>query len=133
MDWQIFCDFDGTVAQNDVGNLVFTTFGDEIHWWQLVQQWREKKIHAREMWSRQAAISTMPVEQLDRFAEQQPIDPFFPGFCRFCQEKGWPVRIVSDGMDAYIRRILAKNDLILSAYESHLFRYSFIYSPTFLC
>ncbi|MBN1543731.1 MtnX-like HAD-IB family phosphatase [candidate division KSB1 bacterium] len=111
MKWQIFCDFDGTVAQNDVGNLVFTTFGDETNWWQLVQLWREKKIHACEMWRRQAAVSRIAVEQLDRFVAEQAIDPGFPAFCRFCGENGWPVTIVSDGMDAYIRRILDRNGL----------------------
>ncbi|HOX86062.1 MAG TPA: MtnX-like HAD-IB family phosphatase [bacterium] len=111
MNWRIFCDFDGTVAQNDVGNLVFTTFGDASHWWALVQAWRDKKIHACELWQKQAAVTRITVEQLDRFVVDQPIDPFFAEFCRRCSEHQLPITVVSDGMDAYIERILRQNGL----------------------
>ena len=37
---RIFCDFDGTIAVNDVGNELFTRFGDPKHWWHLVSLWQ---------------------------------------------------------------------------------------------
>ncbi len=111
MKLRVFCDFDGTVAQNDVGNLVFTTFGNEDHWWKLVREWEKGELEGREMWRKQAAISRMTPSQLDEFAATQAIDPTFPGFVEFCKAHRFPVYVVSDGMDAYISRILEHNGL----------------------
>jgi len=111
MKLRIFCDFDGTVAKNDVGNLVFTTFGDARHWWHLVDEWKNGKIEGRELWRRQAQVAKMTPEQLDDFASTQPLDPAFPEFVRFCRQQRFPIYVVSDGMDAYIKRILAHHGL----------------------
>ncbi|MBD3375423.1 HAD-IB family phosphatase [candidate division KSB1 bacterium] len=117
---RIFCDFDGTVAQNDVGNQVFTRFGDPEKWWQLVQEWRAGNLHGREMWRRQAAISTMTRQQLDEFSADQEIDPHFKEFVEFCKVNHLPVSVLSDGMDAYIERILAFNEIDIPVRANHL-------------
>ena len=120
MNLSVFCDFDGTVAQNDVGNLVFTRFGDPDHWWKLVEEWRTGQLEGREMWRRQAAVSTMTPETLDAFAATQAIDPHFPEFVDFCQKNDIPISITSDGMDAYIDRILAHHGLDLEICSNQL-------------
>lgn len=107
--YRIFCDFDGTIAKRDVGNLVFTQFGNENHWWRLVHQWKIGKLEGREMWRRQAATMTLTPAQLDAFAATQPVDPTFAGFYAFAKQIQAPLYVVSDGMDAYISRILACN------------------------
>ena len=111
VDLHVFCDFDGTIARHDVGNLVFTKYGDADHWWSLVQQWREQKIDAREMWQRQAAITSLSRKDLDAFARTQPIDPEFKPFVAYCSAHHIPITVVSDGMDAYIARILDHHGL----------------------
>lgn len=108
---RIFCDFDGTIAKNDVGNLVFTTFGDAVHWWQLVADWKKGLIDARTMWREQARILRMSSRQLDEFAAEQEIDATFPAFVEFCRERRYPLYVVSDGMDAYIDRILKSHNV----------------------
>ncbi len=109
MRLRIFCDFDGTIAVNDVGNEVFTRYGDSRHWWQLVASWRRGEIDGRQLWQQQCTVSRLTPEQLDQFAVTQPIDPGFPLFYRYCQEHAWPIYVVSDGMDAYIERILQQH------------------------
>ncbi len=111
MKLRVFCDFDGTVAQNDVGDLIFTTFGDKDHYWKLVKEWRNGELEGREMWRKQAAIMRMTPSELEKFAAKQTIDPTFPEFVSFCKNNQIPVYIVSDGMDAYISRILKHNGL----------------------
>ena len=106
MRFRLFCDFDGTVAQNDVGNLVFTKFGNADFWWDLVEQWKRGEIDGRDLWRKQAAISKITSDELDTFAKTQPLDPTFADFIKFCREKNFPVHVCSDGMDAYIQRIL---------------------------
>ncbi|GEM_PF-1556918 len=41
---RIFSDFDGTIAKCDVGNLVFSHFGSESHWWGLVRLWQQGRL-----------------------------------------------------------------------------------------
>jgi len=111
MRLHIFCDFDGTIAKNDIGNLVFTTFGDADHWWGLVRDWKEGRIKGRELWQRQCQVSRMTEAELDAFAATQAIDPAFPAFVAFCRERDIPLDVLSDGMDAYIQSILVYHGL----------------------
>jgi 2-hydroxy-3-keto-5-methylthiopentenyl-1-phosphate phosphatase len=111
MNYRVFCDFDGTVAVEDVGNKVFTSFANPEHWWKLVAEWREKKITSREMWSRQAALMRLTARDLDRFAANQILDVHFKSFNEFCVKNKVPVCILSDGMDVYIKRILDRHGL----------------------
>ncbi len=111
MKLRLFCDFDGTIAKNDVGNLIFTTFGDPGHWWFLVDQWRNGLIDGRDLWRKQCQVSKMTEQELDEFAATQPVDPAFPAFVTFCEKHNIPVYVVSDGMDAYISRILRFNGI----------------------
>lgn len=103
---KIFCDFDGTVARNDIGNQVFTTFGDETVWWRLVAEWKASKIDGRSLWREQCKVSRITQQELDYFTAQQPLDPHFPDFVEFCHQHNIPITILSDGMDAYITPIL---------------------------
>ena len=111
MKLRIFCDFDGTVALNDVGNLLFTSFGDADHWWNLVEDWRERRVDARALWRAQAAVSRITPEILRSFCASQPIDPHFSNFVAFCNEYHFPVSIISDGMDLYIQHILEQHGM----------------------
>ncbi len=108
---RIFCDFDGTIAQNDVGNVLITTFGDADHWWDLVDKWKREELDGRDLWRKQFAITPITPTQMDEFAATQKIDPNFPVFVQFCRDNHIPVYVVSDGMDAYIKRILKNNGL----------------------
>lgn len=121
MRLRIFCDFDGTVAQNDVGNLIFTKFGNAAHWWELVDLWKKGDIDGRDLWRKQAAISIMKPGELDEFATTQLLDPHYNDFIDFCHDKDFPVYVCSDGMDAYISRILDHHGLFdLTVCSNHL-------------
>jgi len=48
---------------------------------------------------------------MDGFLDAQEIDPTFADFQRFCAGRGFPLAILSDGMDYYIRRILERHAL----------------------
>ncbi len=107
---RIFCDFDGTIAKRDVGNLVFSHFGDEGHWWRLVEEWRQGKLGGREMWQGQAAVMRLTEAELDDFVRPLAIDPTFAQLVSFARLHQFPLSVVSDGMDAYIERILAQHN-----------------------
>ncbi|HPN34165.1 MAG TPA: MtnX-like HAD-IB family phosphatase [bacterium] len=108
---RIFCDFDGTIAVKDVGNELFTRYGDRDYWRHLVKCWHRGEIDGRQLWQRQCERSRLTPQELDAFAQSQELDPWFPSFYQFCRQRALPLYVVSDGMDAYIRRILERHQI----------------------
>ncbi|RMF63223.1 MAG: 2-hydroxy-3-keto-5-methylthiopentenyl-1-phosphate phosphatase [Calditrichaeota bacterium] len=107
---KIFCDFDGTVAENDVGNLFFRTFGGQ-RCLEVVARWKAGEISSKTCLTLECDATRVSREQMARFADQQKLDPFFGDFVAFCREQRVEVTIVSDGLDFYIERILRNHGL----------------------
>ncbi|NOY77656.1 MAG: MtnX-like HAD-IB family phosphatase [Calditrichaeota bacterium] len=108
--FKIFCDFDGTVAVNDVGNELFGTFATK-EWETAVEEWKEGKISSRECLERECAVTTLSQQDLNAFCERNPIDPTFREFAEYCRTQEYPIEILSDGMDRYIQEILRREAL----------------------
>lgn len=111
MALRVFVDFDGTITRRDVGNALFRTFGGEACD-ALVGQYREEAISARECFRGEAAaMGRFRVDALNAFIDAQEIDRTFSGLVDLCAAAAIDLRIISDGLDYYIRRILAANGL----------------------
>lgn len=104
--FQIFSDFDGTIALNDVGDSVFTTFAGP-RWIEPVQEWKDGKISSRECLTRECSLTTVSQQELEAFSDQQQIDPYFRDFHVYCREQNYPFIVLSDGLSFYIKRIFA--------------------------
>ncbi len=112
MNIKVFCDFDGTVTKNDVGDLFFETFGDKDFYAQLVEKWRNYEISSREMWETIAEKVNIPDETIaEKLILSQEIDPYFVDFVSLCKSNGIEIFILSDGFDFYIKKILEKYGL----------------------
>ena len=110
MPLRLFVDFDGTITRADVGNIFFRTFGG-AECDALVRRFRAGEITARECFLGEAkAMGRVSPETLEELADAQEIDPSFKGLVAFCRERGVELLVLSDGLDYYIRRILARND-----------------------
>ncbi len=107
----IICDFDGTTAVNDVGNLLFRTFADK-RCYEIVDRWKAGEINSKECLLAECEISTASKEQLLAFSDTQKLDADFAAFVEYCKKLNIPVSIASDGLDFYINRIVAKHGLI---------------------
>lgn len=102
----VLCDFDGTVSTRDMGYLLMNRFssGD---WEAIDRDYCEGKIGSREAYSRIAKIlKGNPKGVLDFVREHSSIDPYFTPFYQYCLENNIDVKIVSDGLDFYIRILL---------------------------
>ena len=107
----ILCDFDGTISVEDTGYAFFTRFssGD---WEAIDRKFCEGKIGSKEAYTRIAEILRGDLSSLHRFIEQHAqIDLHFEPFYRACRQAGIDVKIVSDGLDFYIRKILDMHHL----------------------
>lgn len=106
----VLCDFDGTVAQDDVGDLLFETFATaEAR--DAVDEWTRGKISSRQCLEREAAAARCCPNTLKNFLSGRRLDPYFKDFHDFAQKRGIEVVVLSDGLDFYIEQMLIRNGL----------------------
>jgi 2-hydroxy-3-keto-5-methylthiopentenyl-1-phosphate phosphatase len=108
--WNILCDFDGTIALDDVTDSLLERFA-KPGWEILERDWRGGRIGSRECMAGQIALLDASREELDAHLAQRRIDPAFPAFVAAVRRLGNPVTVVSDGIDYAIHRILAREQL----------------------
>ncbi len=116
----IFTDFDGTLAQNDVGDAFIKTFGDWPECEKAVQRWLRGEVSSREYYETATATVRVQREQLNGFCDAQPLASGFLEFAAFCRQQNWPLVVLSDGLDYYIRRLLSRHELDLPVFANHL-------------
>jgi len=107
----ILCDFDGTVARDDVGNRLFSRFAGNGRSAQVVELWKRGEISSRECLEREAELARASREELGRFVAECKLDPYFKDFHDFASKRGMEVVIMSDGLDFYIEQMLLRNGL----------------------
>ncbi|AWN14960.1 MtnX-like HAD-IB family phosphatase [Salinisphaera sp. LB1] len=105
-DWMILCDFDGTIAVDDVTDALLTKFA-AAEWMRIEADWRAGRIGSRECMTAQVALIDAPQQAVDALLDSMIIDPAFPAFIADAVRMGMSVTVVSDGLDYAIRRILA--------------------------
>jgi 2,3-diketo-5-methylthio-1-phosphopentane phosphatase len=127
---RVFVDFDGTITRRDVGDVMFETFGGPVCA-EIVADYRDEKLSAVECFRRESvACGDVDRSRLDAFLDGQEFDPSFPGFVRFCESHNIPCTVLSDGMDYYIKRILARAGLRDLPVRSNLLRFEEGPSPS---
>jgi 2-hydroxy-3-keto-5-methylthiopentenyl-1-phosphate phosphatase len=107
----ILCDFDGTISVRDMGYALINQFSSG-NWEVIDRDFRDGKIGSKEAYSRVAKILKGDRSTLLRFVQKHSsIDPSFPAFHRYCRENDIDIKIVSDGLDFYIKKILEIHNL----------------------
>lgn len=110
--FKIFVDFDGTITKQDIGEVMFLKFGDPDKANEIIQDWIKEKINARQSWQLLCnTIKNLDKKKYDEFICSSPIDPTFKSFIEYCKDNGHEIRILSDGLDYYINRILERENL----------------------
>ncbi|HJP97948.1 MAG TPA: MtnX-like HAD-IB family phosphatase [Rhodanobacteraceae bacterium] len=105
--WNILCDFDGTIAIEDITDSLLERFAHP-DWQVLERDWRAGRIGSAECMAGQVALLDASREQIDRHLAEMRIDPAFPMFVEAVHAAGCTLRVVSDGIDYAIRSILAR-------------------------
>ncbi len=119
MKYAVFSDFDGTISARDVGYAVFHNFSngknDEI-----LPDWKSGRMTTRDCLLAEVAMVKAPADDIIDFIDKIDIDRTFPAFVKLCEKNKFPLIIVSDGMDFYIKHLLGKNNLNhLKYYTNH--------------
>lgn len=103
------CDFDGTVAPQDVGASFMQDFssGHDAERRALLESWRSERIGSRELAAAECEFVRATEAAASAYALRFAIDPGFPEFVSTVESRGDTVLIVSDGFDFYIHPLLA--------------------------
>lgn len=110
LGWNILCDFDGTIALEDVTDTLLTRFARPE--WELIEAaWRAGRIGSRECMSAQIALIDASRDDIDGVLDGLPIDPAFEAFVGMARRAGAGLIVVSDGLDYAIGRMLAREGL----------------------
>lgn len=113
------CDFDGTITQQDVSFLILDAFADG-DWRRLLREYQEGRISVGRFNTSAFAMVNENRPNLIRFVREKARTR--DGLCelvQYCRMKGFRFVIVSNGLDFYIKIILAdmglKNVEVLAA------------------
>lgn len=107
---RVVCDFDGTITLKDTTDEVLARLASP-HWRTLEARWVLGEITAAECMRRQIALIGGDRVALDAVLDQVEIDPAFVRFDAWCKAEGVSLSIVSDGVDYFIARIMARHGL----------------------
>ncbi|HSL90851.1 MAG TPA: MtnX-like HAD-IB family phosphatase [Ignavibacteriaceae bacterium] len=109
---KIFVDFDGTITQQDVGDSIFSRFGDPKKVNSVIDDLLNDRISSRECWD--LLCSSTPAikkKDLDAFIDNLVIDSTFHSLVTYCKKMNIEMIVLSDGFDYYIKRILNRENL----------------------
>jgi 2,3-diketo-5-methylthio-1-phosphopentane phosphatase len=118
---KIFCDFDGTIAIEDIGNLFYREFGNPSICDEFVSRWRNGEISSIECLSGEChTIQNLKIEKAFEFIDKQKIDESFIDFVSFCKQNNLELIVLSDGLDLYIKRIFERYNLDIKFYSNSI-------------
>lgn len=103
----VLTDFDFTISQVDVGDLIVETLSPPSP--QNRARFQDKEIGTRLLWL--DSMRYVKQAEGERLADTVAIDAGFASFVHWCRAEGIPLAVVSDGFSYYIRRILAREGL----------------------
>jgi 2-hydroxy-3-keto-5-methylthiopentenyl-1-phosphate phosphatase len=107
---RIFCDFDGTISQVDTTDHILSLFAGPA-WKTLEDDWLAGRITAAACMQAQIGLIAASEAELDQALDSIDLTPGFQNFAAWCADHGIALTIVSDGVDRFIRRILARHGL----------------------
>ncbi len=124
---RIFVDFDGTITTRDVGDSIFERFLHpellEKGWHEeMIREWKAGRISSGDCLVRECDNTIVTRPELDSLLDEHTLTPGFIEMAEYCGRRNIPLVILSDGLDYYIKYILAKHGLgDLPHYANHMY------------
>lgn len=107
----IFCDFDGTITHQDIGNIILNRFS-HLKWDSLDKEFISGKIGSMCAYQKIAPHIQGARKDIEDFIRDNfDVDEAFPRFVQNCYSFGDTPVILSDGFDIYIQILLQKRAL----------------------
>lgn len=118
---KVFVDFDGTITRQDVGDSIFTRYGNQEKVNIIIDDLLNDNISSRECWDLLCeSAPAISKSELDVFIDSLEIDNSFHSFVSFCNDRNIDLIVLSDGFDYYIDRILKRENLDQLRYYANI-------------
>jgi len=117
--FMLFIDFDGTISSEDFCAAMVRSFARE-GWAELNRLWEEKLLSTEECARLTLKLMDAEPEELEAFLKTIEIEPSFLSFVEWAKKNEYPLYILSDGYDNYIKEALNKYGLDLPYYANHM-------------
>lgn len=114
-----FVDFDGTITREDICYSMVKQFARN-GWEEINRLWEEGTLSTEECAQRTLELLEAEPNELEAFFKKADIDKSFIPFLNWANHKDYPIYILSDGYDNYIKEILRMNGLNVPYYANHL-------------
>lgn len=106
----VLCDFDGTACLEDVGHRLFQRFAGEASR-EAVARWMRGELNTRQCLVLECAAVQAGREELLAYVGEARLDPTFARLVALSRAVPFPLLVVSEGLDFYIRHILERHGL----------------------
>jgi len=126
---QIFCDFDGTITNRD--SIVFLTeeFGEgEAFRLEVLDDIKKGRMSVFEAIERE--LETVKVgwdEAVESLRKAVHVDPAFAGFVDWCRAEGFPLTVLSSGMEPVVRLFVGEFGIPFFAHPVEVSEEGWIY------
>ena len=108
----VICDFDDTIAVENVAELLLEHFSEDGIWRQLKRRSREKLLPFKEYQEQAFILTKASMEAMQAVVkEQATLRPHFRELWRYCRERDIPMAIVTVGLDFYVDALLEREGL----------------------
>lgn len=108
----VLVDFDGTLAEADIGNRFFHRFTrDEKKWSELIDDWKQERLSARQCLAFECALTDVEEAAALEFFDGFSLAPGAVEFLAAARSTGHEVVVASDGLEIYVSRLLSRAGL----------------------
>ena len=117
-NFEIFCDFDGTITQIDTIDYILENIADK-QYLRYEELWLNGKIGSKECMQNQIKLINGGFKAITKLLDSLKIDSTFANFMNWTTNNEIALSIVSDGLDRVINYILFKEKLNISRIYSN--------------
>ena len=117
----VFCDFDGTFSVQDVGSTLAVRHAPDLR----PAVWARYERGEITAWQYNMEVLDglpLPLPELEAFLQTVELDPGARELVHWCEAKGVPFRVLSDGFDYNLNRLQVIHD-VRFAYDANRLRY----------
>lgn len=107
MTFQLFIDFDGTIAEEDVGHQLFLRFAEAEVYLDLEERWLKDSLSSVELYEQICPHTRVTPAEFRGFLAGQRLDPHFSAFVAASRRAGDSLLVLSDGFRQYIEPLLS--------------------------
>ena len=119
---QVWLDFDGTITRRDVLDDLIVRYARDGSWKLIEERWQAGLIGSRQCLAEEFALLDVAPDDLWAFIDTVDLDPGATALLALLRKTKVPVAILSDGVDGFIGRVLARHGIRALAVRANAIR-----------